>query len=198
MRLGVVLVVVLASSAAHAEGLRAEGQAEYLWPTHADREISTVSLHALLGQGFFSQSWLSWRAGLTTSYAWGNIEQLDDQFRSIHYDNAALGVGPVGLLRLQTPPLARLSVGGDASGGLLLYTQHFPAGGDVYNFMWRAGVLLEYRASAAVWAGAGFHVMHVSNGQGLGPHNPSYEGRGVAFWLSFALTRADDASQESR
>lgn len=172
---------------ASGQALRAEIEAEYLWPTSEDRRIHTVSIHGLVGRGFFGASWIGWRAGLTASYAWGHILQLDDQFRDVRSDNAALALGPMLLLRLQTPELFGFSFGGDGSGGILLHSREFPAGGDIYNFMWRAGLLLERRLAEQIWLGASFHVMHVSNGQGLGPHNPSYEGQGAGLWLSAAL-----------
>ncbi len=183
---GAFLLAVSVPPAA-AAGWRAEAQAEYLWPTADGRDIRTLSVHALVGRGFFDASFISWRAGVTASYAWGHIIQLDDQFQDVRYENAAGALGPMGLVRLQTPPLIGFSIGGDASGGLLLYTRDFPAGGDIYNFMWRAGLLLEYRVNDDLGVGAGFHVMHVSNGQGLGPQNPSYEGAGPGLWLSQAL-----------
>jgi len=184
-----LLAMALPASAEQTHGLRAEIASEYLWPIDEGRQIDTVSVHALVGDGILGASWISWRAGLTVTYAWGHIVQLDDQLREVRSDNAAAGLGPVGLLRLQTPELARLSVGAEASGGVLLYTSGFPAGGDIYNFMGRAGLLLEGRVADAIWLGGGYHVMHVSNGQGLGPHNPSYEAQGVALWLSWAFDR---------
>jgi hypothetical protein len=184
------LAFALIATPAAADDWRAEVQAEYLWPIDDDRQIHTAQLHALLGQGFFDAAWIGWRAGLTASYAHGHIVQLDDQFRDVRYDNAAGAIGPTGLLRLQTPPLAGLSLGVEGSGGLLLYSRDFPAGGDIYNSMWRAGPLLESRVTQALWFGTGVHVMHVSNGQGLGPHNPSYEAHGVTLWASYSLSQA--------
>ncbi len=181
-----LLVTSSASAEPSTEPWRGELEAEYLAPTHDDRQIRTLSLHARVGRKLLGLSWLSWRAGVTLTTAWGNIVQLDESFRDVRRESSATGAGPTGSLRLSSPPLWGLSLGADASGGLLLYSREFPAGGDVYNFMWRAGLFVEERA-APVWLGAGLHVMHVSNGQGLGPHNPSYEARGVGMWLALPL-----------
>lgn len=165
---------------------RAEIALEHLWPTDDAREIQTTSLNAWIGRELFHQSWLAWRAGLTVTYATGNIVQLGNQYKPIRYENSAAGVGPVVALRLQTPELARFVVGIEGSGGIILYTRHFPAGGDIYNFMWRAGPSLEFRVADLWWLGAGYRVMHVSNGQGLGPQNPSYPAQGAVFWVGRA------------
>ncbi len=164
-----------------------EAAVEHLWPIDDSRRIKTTSANAWIGRGILHQSWLAWRAGVTATWATGYILQFDDQFRDIRFDNAAAGVGPSLALRLQTPELARLVVGVEGSGGLIFYTRRFPAGGDIYNFMWRAGPSIECHVAERWWLGAGFRVMHVSNGQGLGPQNPSYEARGAVIWLGRSL-----------
>ena len=115
--------------------------------------FQTTSANAWVGRGILHQSWLAWRAGVTATWATGYILQFDDQFRDVRFDNAAAGVGPSFALRLQTPGFARLVVGVEGSGGLIFDTRHFPAGGDIYNFMRRAGPSIE-RHVAERWWGA--------------------------------------------
>lgn len=160
---------------------------EHLWPVDDARRIHTTSVNAWIGRGLLHQSFLAWRAGITATYATGDIVQLDDRLREVRFDNTALGVGPVLALRLQTPEIGRLVLGVEGSGGFIVYSHHFPAGGDVYNFMWRAGPSLECHVADRWWIGAGYRVMHVSNGQGLGPQNPSYEAHGAVVWLAMGL-----------
>lgn len=159
---------------------------ERMWPVdRPGRDIDTTSFNVLVGRGLFDQEWLVWRAGVTGTYATGSIMQLDEHFHDVRLYNSAVGLGPVGLLRLQTPELARLRLSLEGSGGFIVYSEHFPAGGDIYNFMWRAGLSLEARISARCSLGLGYRVMHVSNGQGLGPQNPSYEARGFSLWFGW-------------
>jgi hypothetical protein len=163
--------------------LRVEAGVEHLWPVHADRQIATTSANVVLGAGVFGSRWLVWRAGLTLTYAEGYIVQWNEHFRDVRFDTSAGGLGPVVLLRVQAPELARVKIAFEGSGAVLLYTRGFPAGGDRYNFMWRAGPSLEAHLSGSYWLGAGLRWMHVSNGQGLVPRNPAYNARGVSVWL---------------
>jgi hypothetical protein len=181
-----MLSMMLALPQPIAESLRVELGAEHLWPTHGDRDIQTTSLNAFVGRSLFHQAWVAWRAGVTATYAAGSIVQFDEQFHDVRFADTALGFGPAFVLRVQTPELARFTLGIEGSGAFVLYSRDFPAGGDLYNFMWRAGLQLEYRACAACWIGVGYRVMHVSNGQGLGPQNPSYEARGLSVWLAWS------------
>lgn len=167
--------------------LIAEAGVEHLWPNHLDRQIATTSANLLVGRNLWRRRWLAWRAGLTLTYANGYILQFDERFRDVRFDTSAGGVGPAGSLRLQTPEQAGLRLALEASGGLLLYTRRFPAGGDIYNFMWRVGPSLEARVGRSFRLGAGIRWMHVSNGQGLRPQNPAYNSRGLSIWLSRPL-----------
>jgi hypothetical protein len=166
--------------------LRLEVETEYLWPSKIDREIDTGSVHLVVGR---EDAWFGWRAGATATHASGHIIQLDDELSRVRHDSAAGGIGPVGLVRIATPELARIRVALEGSGGLLLYTRAFPAGGSLYNFMWRVGPSIEIRVRDAQWLGLGLRWMHVSNGQGLGPDNPSYEGLGATAWLGWTWPR---------
>ena len=73
------------------------------------------------------------------------------------------------------------SISPDFSGGLIFYSDKFPHGGDIYNFMWRMGGAVHYRFNKKYAINLNVKWMHVSNGQGLGPQNPSYEAWGIGF-----------------
>lgn len=161
--------------------------AEHLWPTHADRRIATTSVNAVAGRGAFDSCCFAWRAGVTATSATGYIIQLDEGLHDMRLDSDAIGIGPTGIVRVQTPELARFVLSFEGSGAVILYGRGFPSGGDIYNFMWRTGPSVSHRFSESWSAGVGARVMHVSNGQGLTPKNPSYEARGLTFWLAWML-----------
>ena len=113
-------------------------------------------------------------------YAWGDITQLGEAFREVELQNSAYGIGPVAVVRLTPVQLRRFSLLLDVSGAFILYSQDFPAGGDFYNFMWRAGPALAYELSHEYGVSIRYSWMHVSNGQGFDQDNPSYDARGVS------------------
>ena len=69
----------------------------------------------------------------------------------------------------------------------MVYSDRFPPGGDYYNFTWRMGGSLHIRLTDTVTLTAGARWMHVSNGQGLGRHNPAYESVGFPLGLIYRL-----------
>jgi hypothetical protein len=69
------------------------------------------------------------------------------------------------------------------SGGGALF-DGCPPGGDIYNFTWQLGGALAFRIDERFTLSAGVRRMHVSNGQGLVPRNPSYEGIGFPLGLA--------------
>ena len=66
-----------------------------------------------------------------------------------------------------------------ASGGLLLFLREpFLPGGDVYDFILQLGAGLEVPIGERLSLFGDLHAVHLSNGQGLGPFNPSFTGEG--------------------
>ncbi len=155
---------------------------EYLAPTNSNRQIDTWSGNLFAGVQFFEKCPLRIYGGLTMTHA--NGEQLDDQKTGVVYYNNVAGAGPVCHMRFEPFIYKGLSFSGDASGGIIFYTEDFPVGGDFYNFMWRRGFSLNYHFNNMFALNLNFKWMHVSNGQGLGPQNPSYEGKGFGLALS--------------
>jgi hypothetical protein len=106
--------------------------------------------------------------------------------KEVNYDNEAIGIGPGILADLRFWRYNKLSFHLDGSGSIIFYNRDFPAGGDHYNFMWRGGPVIRY----VIWddqdIGLGYHWMHVSNGQGLGPDNPSYDAQALS--LQYTVT----------
>lgn len=163
---------------------------EYLAPLEASRDIDTFNVSAFYSVKTFEVIGLSLSAGGTATHAKGDITQTEGALsegtlREVTYDTEAVGIGPVVLADLCLWRFDGLSVQVDASAGFIVYDRDFPAGGDRYNFMWRVGPVLQYTVDSGMLAGIGWLWMHVSNGQGTGPQNPSYDAGGLSLQLLF-------------
>ncbi|HEY0262789.1 MAG TPA: hypothetical protein VGB95_07165 [Chitinophagales bacterium] len=157
---------------------------EYLTPSHTYRNIQTTSINIWGGAEFFRKTPLTICGGITATYAWGNIKQWGNNFQEVTYKNQAFGIGPAFLLRFEPFVYKGFSIAPEVSLGVILYTQHFPYGGDIYNFMSRVGGSINYHINKKYAVNLNGKWMHVSNGQGFSEHNPSYEGWG--FGVGFA------------
>ena len=158
---------------------RMDVSAEYMAPYDASRMIRTVDLNIYPSIQMFNKVHLSIGVGVTATYAWGNIVQYGTNFQDVTMQTAAFGIGPGFLIRFEPLIVGRFSLSLDVNEALIIYTRHFPAGGDIYNFMSKLGGALCYRISKHDKIGVGGRWMHVSNGQGLTQHNPSYPAAGV-------------------
>jgi lipid A 3-O-deacylase len=152
---------------------------ECYFPTHRDRAIESTFLNLALGYEWTDFVAFSVWGGVTLTHAWGYIVQLDEHFHDVMYTTAAFGAGPLVGVRFDPLHALPVSLPLDVVGALVLYDKGFPAGGDIYNFTWRLGGSLAVHLTEQVMLTAGVRWMHVSNGQGLGPQNPSYEAVGV-------------------
>lgn len=165
---------------------------EYLEPTDESRDIQTVNVNAYVLITEIKKAGLSIYGGLTASYGDGDITQLEGDvnagtLREVNLGSEAAGIGPGILVDLRLLRVSRFSLHADGSGSVIIYNREFPAGGDYYNFMWRGGPVLRYVAGSTLEIGLGYWWMHVSNGQGLGPQNPSYDARGPGLEISLSF-----------
>ena len=157
----------------------------YFVPTDTEsRNIKTINATAYRVLREFKKLNFSFYWSVTGTFATGNIEQSEGEiangtYREVTSENTALGIGPGLLANLRVFRIGQFSFHLDASGSFILYSRDFPAGGDPYNFMWRAGPTLKCAFGDNMFIGISYQRMHVSNGQGLGPQNPSYDGQGV-------------------
>lgn len=163
---------------------------EYYEPIEDDRNISTWNLNMYYPIGLIEDIDLSFDAVLTATYATGDITQLEGELskgtlRDVNYKNSAIGIGPGILADLRLLEMGQLSFHLDAGISAILYNKNFPAGGDCYNFMERGGFLLKYDFENNQAVGIGYYRMHVSNGQGTGPQNPSYNAEGIRLTYTF-------------
>ncbi len=151
---------------------------EYMAPYDASRLIRTACFNAYPSLQMFDRVHLSVGVGITATYAWGNITQSGKNFQDVTLQTAAFGIGPGILIRFEPLIVGRFSLSLDVNEALILYTAHFPAGGDIYDFMSKLGGAICYRVSKHDKIAIGGRWMHVSNGQGLTLHNPSYPSAG--------------------
>jgi lipid A 3-O-deacylase len=164
--------------------LKFETGLELMMPYDKSRQINTISENFLFGAQFFKKWHLQILTGITTTYAYGNIIQWNQSFKDTTYQNNAFGAGPVLQIRIEPLVIKRFSISLDVGTGLIVYSSRFPYGGDYYNFMSRVGASLIYQINNKFSIGVSGKWMHVSNGQGLGSFNPSYEAAGMSVQLS--------------
>ena len=170
----------------HPPQLRGDFEVEYYLPTHAGRQIQSIFSNALFGAQLL-RNILVLELGVTWTDDWGYIFQHDGLGIDRRYDSRVFGAGPIFLVRCEPVHLRWFSLSLDLLGGLVVYSAHFPPGGDIYNFTWRLGGALLFRLSRRFTLSAGSRWMHASNGQGIGTQNPSYEGVGVFLGLTYRL-----------
>jgi hypothetical protein len=189
-----VLTFCLPGSVAGSELASAlEIQVDSLDPTKADRRLETINVHALLGEKRIDARPLAVRFGLTLSRVTGFITQLEGDFNrgTLHEqtsESSAWGIGPVVQQRVRVLGCSVFTLRTDFGEGALWYNRAFPHGGRRYNFMLQAGPTIGYApATGCLRVSIGYRWMHVSNGSGLGPQNPSYGAAGVMLGLGCAL-----------
>ena len=169
-----------------------EIQVDSLHPTKGDRRLETIDVHVLLGEMRFDFLPLAMRFGVTLSRVTGFITQLEGDFNrgTLHeqtIESSAWGFGPVAQQRLRLLRWEAFTLRADLGEGLLWYNHDFPSGGRQYNFMLQAGPTIDYLAGGCLRLSIGYRWMHVSNGSGLGPQNPSYGAAGAILGLGYAL-----------
>ncbi len=154
---------------------------EYITPADKNRNIQTAAINLMPGIEFMADQRISIaiHAGIAATSAWGTITQWNSNFQDVDYPANAFGAGPAYLLGFGVYLTPKLLVAFESSAAIILYNTHFPPGGDIYNFMLRKGLMLSFQAGKNCTFTLGGRFMHVSNGQGLNPHNPAYEGWGL-------------------
>ncbi len=168
------------------EGLEPERamEVQQVWPTRANRQLKLTNASWFFAKTAVIEERLEIRLGGTVTRARGSITQLqgsleDATLRSEVLESSAWGLGPTASANLRLVNIGASRIGLDASGSLMLYERGFPSGGSWYNGMLQAGPSLGLDLSRGRSLTAGVRWTHISNGQGLGAHNPSFDGRGV-------------------
>lgn len=186
---GLGILTVISATAAYfgsdapAQPLHEAG-IERFAPLHADRDLQTTNL-VVHWQRKTLASWpIELRLGARVSRVTGHITQLsgsweDGTLAETRLDSPAWGAGPTLEARYAVIDHGRWSLNLTLDTSVLLYDRSFPAGGDRYNGMFQLGPELAGSLPDGSRLGVSWRWMHVSNGQGMTPHNPSYEGRGL-------------------
>jgi Lipid A 3-O-deacylase (PagL) len=163
-----------------------------LGPVEKDRKIRTTNLDFLFHIRRFDTPDFKFYGGLTVSHSRGTITRRTGSFEAgtlmdENLDSAATGAGPVLAIRAEFAHSGNVSASLDGSAGILLYDRDFPAGASRYDFMFRYGPTLSYTLNDRQALALTLRGMHVSNGQGINPHNPQYNaaGLGVQFVGTF-------------
>ena len=159
---------------------------EYIFSADNNKDIETISFNLIYGWEYSKNTALTLGTGMTITHAWGTISRWTTKNKKIHFNNNTFGVGPVLFLKYEPYNYRNFSVSPELSGGVILYSENFPTGGDIYNFMLRIGSSINYRMPNKKY-GISLNAkwMHVSNGKGAVPENPMYEG----FGFGIAITR---------
>ena len=100
-------------------------------------------------------------------------------------DSQAVGLGPAILLRWTLKISGKLSASWDASGSLMFYNRAHPAHGRAFGFLWRTGPRLIWNYDESSSFSLGWSFAHSSNG--MGTHNPGYNGVGFSLGFSHAF-----------
>lgn len=159
---------------------------EFIWPSSNYQSIHTTSANVLFWTNYFKKAKLNLDIGLTATYAWGTaLDWYSSTNKNLIYlKTDAFGGGPIIKFSQNVFEINRFSISGTASAGAIVYNKHFPPGGDFYNFMLRAGLDFGLKMNENITLKFCTKWMHVSNGQGSGPHNPYYEGYGLGLTIT--------------
>ena len=160
-----------------------EAGMDYFTPTIRDRQIDTVNLNAYLWQKQYEPWRLKLKLGITATRPTGTTGLREDLNKGTSNerlpDSSAYGIGPNMELQWTAFRIEKLSMHIEGSAGLIFYDRRFPTGGDYYNGMYQIGPGIGYSIGDYGQLSVGCRWMHVSNGQGITPKNPSYEGLGI-------------------
>ncbi|MBX3608060.1 MAG: hypothetical protein KF788_22495 [Piscinibacter sp.] len=166
---------------------RAEFGVDVVTPLHANRQIRLVNAQAALRRKTWDAAGLTLDLGVTASQARGEIVQPDAQGRPQTLASPAWGIGPSVTARYTLAGSDALRVGLDLGAALMLYDRPFPAGGKRYDGMFQIGPHVVFAVPGGGRIALGTHWLHLSNGRGLTPQNPAYEGRALALRYTVPL-----------
>lgn len=169
-------------------------EVQHIRPTQWDRQLQLTNVSWFLAKTSIVDDRLEIKLGGTASRASGSITQLkgslaDGTLHSEVLQSPAWGLGPTASASLRLVNLGAARIGLDTSGSLMFYDRRFPSGGSWYNGMLQAGPSMGLGLGNGRSLTAGVRWTHISNGQGLGAHNPSFDGRGLFVQYQRALGR---------
>ena len=98
-------------------------------------------------------------------------------------DAGGVGFGPDA--RWNFVQTRRIRLFADGESDFIYALPQFPAGGSATNAFLRAGGGIAYRFGDKRWLEAGYRRAHVSNGGGIVPSNPAWNGKGIYVGVRF-------------
>ena len=97
-----------------------------------------------------------------------------------------VGIGIAGSLRWELLNLLHHNFYIETAQGMLFTANDFPPGGTPWNFSVRYGLGYTVHLSDNRYLVFGWRWMHISNGTGLVPTNPAYDGNGIYIGFKFS------------
>ena len=156
--------------------------AELYFPEDRDnRDIRVATLSAESERHLGAGVWLRGALGLVFTEG---VKVEDDGPQSAELEADAVGLGTAGFVRWRPFAIGPVAPFAEFGVGVLYMSEPFPPGGTRRNSNWRRGFGLDIRLSDELTLTVAFRHIHISNGKGLVPENPSYDGDG--FMIAFA------------
>lgn len=170
-------------------------EVQQIRPTQPDRALELTNASWYVARTPIVPDRLEIQLGVTASRARGTIVQRpgsleDGTLRTVELASSAWGIGPTAAATLKLIDFGQTRLNLDVAGSAMLYDRPFPSGGSRYNGMIQAGPSVRTSLDHGRRLAAGVRWTHISNGQGLGAHNPSFDGRGIYLQYERALGRA--------
>ena len=169
-------------------------------PLHADRQLHVTRLQGFGWQKTVPAAGLRLRAGVTVLRATGRITQLEGSYdegtlRSVELDSPGWGIGPAVEAGLTVARAGPWALGVEGSAAVLAHDRRFPAGGMHYIGQFDLGPSLRWHGPGGGELAFGVRWSHLSNGHGLTPRNPSYEGRVFSLSMQWPLRGGASSAQ---
>jgi hypothetical protein len=106
----------------------------------------------------------------------GTVQYL---FEPTRYASDTSGFSTSAFARLYALGSPRFDLFVEGAGGFIKFKEPFPPNGTIINGLLRYGAGLRVGISRRVSADVGYRHAHISNGMGLVPLNPSFDGNGA-------------------
>ena len=181
----VLALIFFVPGAATAEPLPQRAiTAEFFVPEDRDnRDIRVATLSLEEESHLTGGLWLRGAAGVAFTEG---VLVPDHDPPVVELEADGVGLGGSGFLRWRPVRVARVAPFVEVGFGVLLTTEEFPPSGTFWNFNQRYGPGVDLQLSDRLNVAIAYRHVHYSNGKGFGhPRNPSYDGDGVMFAISW-------------
>ena len=187
-----VLITVAVSTLSPLSSVAAQGTeraarlaiaGEFFFPEDRDnRDIRVLALSFEAEKYLIGGLWLRGAVGPTLTEG---VFVRDEDPQGVELEADAVGLGVVGFLRWRPVRIAGIAPFVEGAFGTLFTTEAFPPDGTAWNFTRRYGLGLDLRITEVSSVAVSYRHVHFSNGKGLVPENPSYDGDGVMLAISW-------------